>query len=524
MSPWQGRLAALVTTTLLVLAFPTTELAPLALVALAPLMVATRLVVGPASTPTRTRWRRFRLGWLAGIAIELVLFRWIPFTMTEMTGMSGPVTWGMALLYALWHGLRFGVFFALAEPARRAVASRVPALGPVAIALLYMVVEWGWPVIFPWALAHGVWELPGASALLALQGVPLLTFMVALCNATIAEAWFVRRLAASMYVPAATFVGILAVATIVSPGPSDETLRVAIVQPGYSLAEKKHADLEMRKRLLERIDGLIRSIPPDTVDLVVASEGAFPLWWRLDADDPAASKNNSLDATRRIQRAIAEGPRAHAIIGGLRQDDARRTRNSAVHLAADGRVLGHYDKQTLVPFSEYVPLVDIIPALAKIPGIGNLQPGDTPCGFDVPFVGKRSGPVRVACGICYETMFADKTLADAGAAELLVNLTIDTWFGTSTAPRMHLATHASRAAELGVPLIRSALTGISAALDSDGRVVAALPMEAPGVMITKVALGGPTVFRAIGQWFAPVGAVLCLAFLVDAFVRRKAIG
>ena len=514
MSPWQGRLAALVTTGLLVLAFPTTELAPLALVALAPLMVATRGL---------TRWQRFRLGWLAGITIELVLFRWIPFTMTEMTGMSGPLTWGMALLYALWHGLRFGVFFALAEPVRRAAATRVPALGPIVVAVLYMVVEWAWPVIFPWALAHGVWELPGASALLALQGVPLLTFMVALVNATLAEAWFTRRATASILVPGAAFVGILAVATIASPAPSDETLRVALVQPGFSLAEKKHADLAMRKRLLERIEGLIRTIPPDTVDLVVASEGAFPLWWRLDADDPAAATNGSLEATRRIQRAIAEGPRTHTIMGGLRRDEAGRTRNSAVHLGPDGRIRGHYDKQTLVPFSEYVPLGDLIPALADIPGIGNLQPGDAPCAFDVPFLGKRSGPVRVACGICYETMFADQTRSDAADAEVLVNLTIDTWFGTSTAPRMHLATHASRAAELGVPLLRSALTGITAALDADGQVIASLPTEAPGVMTTKVALGGKTVYRIVGQWLAPLGALVCLVLLVDAFVRRKAL-
>jgi apolipoprotein N-acyltransferase len=429
----------------------------------------------------------------------------------------------MALAYALWHGLRFGVFFALAEPARRAVATRLPALAPIVVAVLYMVIEWGWPVIFPWALAHGVWELPGASALLALQGVPLLTFMVALVNAMIAEAWSIRRFARPVAVPAATFAAILAVATIVAPAPSDETLRVAIVQPGYSLAEKKHADLAMRKRLLERIDGLIRSIPPDTVDLVVASEGAFPLWWRLDADDPNATKNTSLDATRRIQRAIVEGPRAHVIMGGLRQDDARRTRNSAVHLGPDGRLLGHYDKQTLVPFSEYVPFGDLIPALADIPGIGDLQPGDAPCAFEVPFVGKRSGPVFIACGICYETMFAAGTRADAGRAEVLVNLTIDTWFGTSTAPRMHLATHASRAAELGVPLIRSALTGITAALDHRGQLTASLPMQSPGVVTTTITLGGPTVFRAIGQWFAPLGALLCLAVLVDAFMRRKAL-
>ena len=518
-----GLIAVLASALLFVLAFPTTELGPLALIALVPVLVAMR---------SRTRWQRFRLGWLLGIAVELTLFRWIPFTMTEMTSIAGPLTWLMALAYALWHGLRLGVFLALAEPLRRALATR-PRLAPwagVAVALIYLVVEWLWPVIFPWMLGHALWEAPGAGELLALQGVPLLTFVVALVNAGLADAWWSKyrgqapgSVAKPLLVPLAVLVLLLVLAFIFAPRASDETLRVAIVQPNFTLAEKKKATLALRKTLLDRIDAQIRALPRDTFDLVIASEGAFPMWWVLDADSHPGASSAMIDATRRIARAVAEGPHADAIIGGLRQDENKHTRNSAVHIGRDGGILGHYDKQTLVPFSEYMPFVGLIPSLGEIRGVGNVLEGDTPCAFDVmPTQGKRSGPVHVACGICYESMFADRTRADAGQAELLVNLTIDTWFGNSTAPRMHLMTQASRAAELGVPLLRSALTGISAQVDIHGRVVASLPVDVPGVLDATVVLShGTTVFRELGQLFAPLGALLVLSGLVDAFRRRK---
>ena len=270
--------AALLSATLFVLAFPTTEIAPLALVALVPLLRVMR---------TRSRWQRLRLGWLMGFVVELALFRWIPFTMSEMTSLGGGVGWVLCVLYALWHGLRFGVFLLLAEPVRRSVLLRSRTLAPVAVALFYAVIEWLWPALFPWGLGHAVYELPGAQALLAFQGVPLLTFAVALCNTTLADllGGRPRRVPIGAL---ATLAALLVPALALTPSMSGASLRVAIVQPNYTLAEKKGADLAMRQTLLGRLEAQLKALPRDTFDLVVASEGSFPLWWRLDAEAPTA--------------------------------------------------------------------------------------------------------------------------------------------------------------------------------------------------------------------------------------------
>jgi apolipoprotein N-acyltransferase len=64
----------------------------------------------------------------------------------------------------------------------------------------------------------------------------------------------------------------------------------------------------------------------------------------------------------------------------------------------------------------------------------------------------------------------------------LVNVTNDSWFGVSTGPYQHLTSARLRAVEEGLPMIRAANTGISAVIDSYGRVLASLDMEQQGVI------------------------------------------
>ena len=76
--------------------------------------------------------------------------------------------------------------------------------------------------------------------------------------------------------------------------------------------------------------------------------------------------------------------------------------------------------------------------------------------------------------ICYEAIFpALVRRFAAGGAELLVNVTNDAWYGTTSAPHQHLAMAAFRAIENRRYLVRAANTGITAVVDPRGRVIAA---------------------------------------------------
>ncbi|TNF30090.1 MAG: apolipoprotein N-acyltransferase [Deltaproteobacteria bacterium] len=501
-------------------AIPTLNLAVTALFAWVPALYLARAL------PWR---RRLRLGWLLGFCADAITFAFISFTMEHMTSLPAAAGAGLVVLYAAWHGLLGGIFLALAEPARRAAESRLRGAGPVAVALTYAAVDWLWPQVFPLSIGHSFWQVGPVASVAALTGVPGLAFLVLLVNASLADLWRTRRprrllLSGAVLVALLGFgVGWYAHVHAVTPS---RVLRVAVLQPNYTLEEKKRAAgrlgreavAQQRRDFLTRLDAQLRALPRDRYDLVVGPEGAFPYNWRVDVESLPSGEGAPRDAlpTRLVARAVAEGPHAHTLLGGLRRGPDGHTRNAAVHFAPDGMLLGYYDKQTLMAFGEYLPARGVFEDLfGEIHGIANLEPGDRACGFE-------AGAVKVACGICYESVFAGSTRDDIDDASLLVNLTIDTWFGTTNAPESHLMLQASRAVELGVPLVRAALTGITAVVGPDGQVEASLPRDVAGTLSVDVPLYDLSPpFRAVGPVFAWLALVVTFSLLALAFVRRR---
>src|SRR5262249_15833764 len=139
--------------------------------------------------------------------------------------------------------------------------------------------------------------------------------------------------------------------------------------------------------------------------------------------------------------------------------------NRAYLVSPQGRELGTYDKMQLVPFGEYVPFRGLLFFVDQVVhAIGTVVPGTRPTVFETP-----GAPFRVL--ICYEGVFPALTRRFAlGGADFLVNITNDAWYGNTSAPYQHLAQATLRAIENRMPLVRAANTGISALVDSDGRL------------------------------------------------------
>lgn len=141
--------------------------------------------------------------------------------------------------------------------------------------------------------------------------------------------------------------------------------------------------------------------------------------------------------------------------------------NSAYLLSPAGEIKGKYDKVHLVPYGEYVPLRNIFPFIRKLTaGMGDFRAGT---GYHPLMMDNK----KIGILICYEGIlpFATRTYKKEGA-ELLVNITNDAWFGSTSAPFQHFSMAVFRAIETRLYLVRAANTGISAVVDPQGKIVA----------------------------------------------------
>jgi apolipoprotein N-acyltransferase len=132
-----------------------------------------------------------------------------------------------------------------------------------------------------------------------------------------------------------------------------------------------------------------------------------------------------------------------------------------------------YDKVHLLVFGEFVPFSDVFPGVRRwFPWTGDFARGPGP-GI------RRIGGLLLGPQICYEGLFPgfSRGLAEQGA-QIFVNVTNDSWFGTSAEPYQHLFMTLARGIEFRRPVVRATNTGISAAMRADGTLLRRSPLHA----------------------------------------------
>ena len=141
-----------------------------------------------------------------------------------------------------------------------------------------------------------------------------------------------------------------------------------------------------------------------------------------------------------------------------------------------------YDKIKLLAFGEYFPGIDRFPFLRKIfPYFGaNMTPGK---GIQVQELEGR----RFGWQICYESLFdqISRNLAKK-QAQVLVNITNDSWYGSWQEPYQHLTMNFARAIEVRRPLIRATNTGYSGVIRADGTIDKISPLNKTWFHLYKV--------------------------------------
>jgi len=182
-------------------------------------------------------------------------------------------------------------------------------------------------------------------------------------------------------------------------------------------------------------------------------------------------------------------------------------------------VAGLYVKRRPVPFGEYVPgrrLLSWIPALDQVPR--DAIAGERPQAFEV------APGVFAAVIICFETLFSDlvrtNIQAEGRDAGIVLAITNDASFQRSAEPDQHLAQSRMRAIETGRWVVHAALSGSSAFIDPDGRVVESTELFVQDSIRGDIPLAaGRTPFLVIGDAVGIAGAALLL--LLGGFIALE---
>lgn len=453
-----------------ILVHPRFDLVWLAPLCLVPLLIALDRETG--------FWRRFLLGWLAGFLFWFGVCYWIQTVLQDYGGVGAAGAWGIFLLFCLAKGLHWAVFAAPAGLLLRGWWT-IPA-----VAALWTGMErTNGPFGFAWlCLGNAGIDMGVPMRLAPYVGVYGLSFVFAMMNAAVALVMLRRN--RMHLVPLAA----LALLFLLPAMPEAEQGKEIAVTVQPNIQEKQQWTQETKEETIRRMGILALN------EAIRRNPGPNVMLW---PEAPAPFYYESDPFFRDQVAQLTRLTRATLIFAGVSHTPQGAPLNSAYMVDSAGEYAGRYDKMYLVPFGEYVP-----PFLGLANRITD-EAGDFTPGTRLTTFGTSSGQ-RIGAFICYESAFPHfvREFALAGAG-LLVNLSNDGYFGTSSAREQHLALVRMRAAENRRWLVRATNDGITAAIDPAGRVMQRLtPYKEAAGRLRFSYQKDVTAYTRNGDWFA----------------------
>ncbi len=477
------------------LAFPPAGLRPLAFVCLVPFLVALRRVGTGAALLLGFLWAELASAFVADA---------LPSAISSYFLQPAIVSWAFSIFVWGFTGSLYYVAFAWAY---RALAARAVPLLPLFAAAAWVALELGRGRLLtgssffvgnPWALIAYSQAGDGALVQIAsVTGVYGVSFVLVAVNAALAEialrgrtrSWraAARELGGAGLPALAAFAwGTLELRGADRAGSDAPSVRVAVVQANVDVGGR--FDPSLYARHLDEYLGLtLQAIEAGEPEIVFWPEGALTVHL---ADEPVF--------TRAIAQVLAEGS-AELVTGGPRADgsDPSRYFNSVFALSESGGILGHYDKQYLVPFAEHTPFAGLDLARREFGRIRVFAPGAA-----TPPLPTRAGPAGIL--VCNEAMYPEVAAARAGeGAAYLVNPSNDSWIAKPKWARMMFDLVRLRAVEQRRWLVRASTSGPSAIVDPFGRVRV---RSEPGVREVILGVIRPqralSIYARVGDLFA----------------------
>ena len=282
-----------------------------------------------------------------------------------------------------------------------------------------------------------------------------------------------------------------------------EQISVAIVQGNSPCPGAKNKCNNERARIYESHINLTKSINLKQ-DVIIWPESSTGF-----NNDPLIHDRVLTDIQVEAQRL-----NSYFLIGGDRPIREAYFENYGLFINNQGKIVDQYLKQHPVPFGEYIPFrrfLDWIPSLSLVPR--DMIRGEQEKIFQI-------GSHNLSSVISFEGSFQRyiRSSVQAGA-EVIVILTNQASYGESGMSDQFILMSRANAISNDRPIIHSAITGKSAFIDNNGKVLSQTNLFTSEILIENInPINSQTPFSLFGNYFNYL--IVGVAFVI--FLRMRA--
>jgi apolipoprotein N-acyltransferase len=270
--------------------------------------------------------------------------------------------------------------------------------------------------------------------------------------------------------------------------PFEKPIHIALLQPNLTILRQQKIDQTTQQRV-EKLADMTRTALEKNVDLIVWPAAVLSI-----KDNSEVSYAIKLIGEKSVSR-------SKILLGVVRtvMDRAEeKMQNTVYFLNTLGQIEDIYVKQKLTPYTEYIPC-------SFLDFIGRRRQGILPfLSSDRP--GKVFSMEHVKWGnlICVEIYYPNllRKYIKQGA-DFLVHFSNDDAFGDAQFKSLLVKLSALRAVELGIPILRESITGISAHISPEGENMGHIPSGQEGIVYaTLTRKNQPTFYACFGDVFS----------------------
>ncbi|MCL2481217.1 MAG: apolipoprotein N-acyltransferase [Spirochaetaceae bacterium] len=300
-----------------------------------------------------------------------------------------------------------------------------------------------------------------------------------------------------------------------------KTWKVSLIQHNIDPWQGGYATY---RESLTRLKRLSEKAALDSPDIIIWSETSFvPAidWHTKYRPDPKmyelVKELKDFLATQTIPYLI--GNDEGVLITDEKGENKRIDYNAALLFEPGGKHKGTYRKTHLVPFTEHFPYKKQVPFLYKLLEEADTHFWEKGKEYTVFEIDSNNSDIKIkfSTPICFEDTFGYISREFVlNGANVIVNITNDSWSGSIAAEVQHMMHAVFRAAENQRSVVRSTNGGITCIIDPNGKITSRIDPFIESFLTGEVPVNNSnfTLYTKIGDLFGIIFVILSISFIL----------